>query len=283
MKTVSHSEISTYLDCQKKWDLQYNKGLRFDNIHTRFGSMGHNVLETRIIPDEILYPELKEEFGISSWCRYFEPIFKEIDAYFKDYELIYTEHRVENEVLKGVIDCVWKHKTTGRYLITDYKFSNTDKGQEDVLLDEQMYIYAVLLALELGISLEQIDIGYINIPKKEMDNPRVLKSGQLSKDKAQNVTYEKYVDTINELGLNMADYEDFLAEIKGRKLISIEPQPINVDMAYRIMENVDNVVRDMQKGYVLEKCSFMCKRCDCIQYCKYNKEIKNEIRKEKSI
>lgn len=283
MKTVSHSEISTYLDCQKKWDLQYNKGLRFDNIHTRFGSMGHNVLETRIIPDEILYPELKEEFGISSWCRYFEPIFKEIDVYFKDYELIYTEHRVENEVLKGVIDCVWKHKTTGRYLITDYKFSNTDKGQEDVLLDEQMYIYAVLLALELGLSLEQIDIGYINIPKKEMDNPRVLKSGQLSKDKAQNVTYEKYVETINELGLNMADYEDFLAEIKGRKLISIEPQPINVDMAYRIMENVDNVVRDMQKGYVLEKCSFMCKRCDCIQYCKYNKEIKNEIRKEKSV
>ena len=283
MKQISHSEISTYLDCQKKWDLQYNKGLRFDNIHTRFGSMGHNVLETRIIPDEILYPELKEEFGISSWCRYFEPIFKEIDTYFKDYELIYTEHRVENEVLKGVIDCVWKHKTMGRYLITDYKFSNTDKGQEDVLLDEQMYIYAVLLALELNISLEQIDIGYINIPKKEMDNPRVLKSGQLSKDKAQNVTYEKYVDTINELGLNIADYEDFLAEIKGRKLISIEPQPINVDMAYRIMENVDNVVRDMQKGYVLEKCSFMCKRCDCIQYCKYNKEIKNEIRKEKSV
>lgn len=283
MKTVSHSEISTYLDCQKKWDLQYNKGLRFDNIHTRFGSMGHNVLETRIIPDEMLYPELKEEFGISSWCRYFEPIFKEIDDYFKDYELIYTEHRVENEVLKGVIDCVWKHKTTGRYLITDYKFSNTDKGQEDVLLDEQMYIYAVLLALELGISLEQIDIGYINIPKKEMDNPRILKNGQLSKDKAQNVTYDKYVETINELGLNIADYEDFLAEISGRKLISIEPQPINVDMAYRIMENVDNVVRDMQKGYVLEKCSFQCKKCSFIEYCKYNKEIKNEIRNEQGL
>lgn len=274
MKKISHSEISTYLDCQKKWDLQYNKGLRFDNIHTKFGSMGHSALETRIIPDELLYPELKEEFGISSWVKYFEPIFKEIDDYFKEYDLIFTEHRVENEVLKGVIDCVWKHKTTGRYLITDYKFSNTDKGQEDVLLDEQMYIYAVLLALELGISLEQIDIGYINIPKKEMDNPRILKNGQLSRDKAQNVTYDKYVETINELGLNIADYEDFLAEISGRKLISIEPQPINVDMAYRIMENVDNVVRDMQKNYILEKCSFQCKKCSFIEYCKYNKPIK---------
>jgi CRISPR/Cas system-associated exonuclease Cas4 (RecB family) len=139
-----------------------------------------------------------------------------------------------------------------------------------------MYIYAVLFALKEAVSLERIDIGYINIPKKEMDNPRILKSGQLSKDKAQNVTYDKYVETINELNLNIADYEDFLDEIKGRKLVSIQPQPINVDMAFRIMENIDNVVKDMNKGYVLEKCSFMCKKCPYIDYCKYNKPIKKE-------
>lgn len=275
-KTTSHSEISTYLECQQKWYLQYHKGIKFDNIHLQFGSMGHKALETRVIPDELLYPELKEAFGISSWQNYFTPIFKEIDDYFKDYELLYSELGVENEIIRGVIDCVWKHKTNGRYLITDYKFSNTDKGQEDVLLDEQMYIYAVLLAVKLNIPLEQIDIGYINIPKKEMDNPRVLKSGALSKDKAQNVTYDKYVEKINELGLKIEDYEDFLSEIQGKKLISIQPQPINIDMALRIMNNIDNVVKDMQKGYVLEKCSFQCKKCDYIQYCKYGKEIKNE-------
>lgn len=281
--TVSHSEISTYLECQKKWDLQYNKGLQFENIHTRFGSMGHSALESRIIPDELLYPELKDEFNITSWNNYFTPIFKEIDEYFKDYDLLFKEYRVRNDMVKGVIDCVWKHKTSGRYLITDYKFSNTDKGQEDVLLDEQMYIYAVLLAQDLNIPLEIIDIGYINIPKKEMDNPRILKSGQLSKDKAQNVTYEKYVETIKELNLNMDDYEDFLSEISDRRLLSIETQPINIDMVYRIMNNIDNVIKDMQKGYVLEKCSFMCKRCEYIQYCKYGKEIKNEIKQENNI
>lgn len=273
-KVISHSEISTYLECQKRWYLQYQKGIRFENIHTKFGSMGHKVLETRVIPDDLLYPELKDEFGISSWTKYFMPIFKEIDDYFKDYEIVHQELMVGNHIIRGVIDCVWKHKETGRYLITDYKFSNTNKGQEDVLLDEQMYIYAVLFALKEAVPLEQIDIGYINIPKKEMDDPRVLKSGQLSKDKAQNVTYDKYVETIEELGLNKADYEDFLSEIQGRKLISIQPQPVNTDMALRIMENIDNVVKDMQKNYILEKFSFQCKKCPYVDYCKYDKQPK---------
>lgn len=274
MRQVSHSEITTYLDCQKKWELQYLKGLRVDNVHLQFGSMGHSVLETRLIPDESLYPELKSAFGISSWKDYFEPIFEEIDEYFKDYEILHKEYRVETENIKGVIDVVWKHKESGKVLITDYKFSNTDKGQEDILLDEQMYIYAVVYAHLNGLQLEDIEIGYVNIPKCEMDKPRILKSGQLSKDKAQKTTYKKYVETIEQLNLNIADYEDFLIEIKDKRLLSVSQSPINRDMAVRIMTNIDNTIRDMDKGYVLEKCTFMCKKCDFLQYCKYGKEIK---------
>ena len=276
MRSVSHSEITTYLDCQKKWDLIYHQGLKMENIHLKFGTMAHEVLENRVIPDESLYPELKEAFNISTWQNYFNAIFKELDEYFVDYEILHKEYRIKTDNMKGMIDVVWKNKETGRILITDYKFSNTDKGQEDILLDEQMYIYAVVYAHLNGLSLEDIDIGYINIPKCEMNKPRVLKSGQLSKDKAQNVTYNKYVETIQELGLNMADYEDFLAEISGRTLLSISISPINEEMAVRIMTNIDNVIKDMDKGYVLEKCTYQCKRCEFLQYCKYGKEIKKD-------
>lgn len=274
MRQVSHSEITTYLDCQKKWELQYLKGLKVDNVHFQFGSMGHSVLETRVIPDESLYPELKEAFGITSWSKYFTKIFKELDDYFIDYEILHKEYKVENDTMKGIIDVVWRNRSTGKILITDYKFSNSDKGQEDILLDEQMYIYAVMYAHENGLSLEDINIGYINIPKCEMDKPRVLKNGQLSKDKAQKVTYNDYLQTINEMGLNVTDYEDILAELSGRTLLTIETSTINVEMAERIMTNIDNTIKDMEKGYVLEKCTFMCKKCDYLQYCKYGKEIK---------
>mgnify|MGYP006390833789 CR=1 FL=1 len=273
-RQVSHSEITTYLDCQKKWDLIYNKGLTIDNVHLQFGSMGHKVLETREIPDEMLYPELKEEFGIESWKNYFTTILNELDEYFKDYEVLHKEYRVETEDIKGVIDVVWKNKTTGKILITDYKFSNKDKGQEDILLDEQMYIYAVAYATLNNLTLQDIEIGYINIPKCEMKPPRVLKNGQLSKDKAQNTTYAMYVEAIKENGLNISDYEDILSEITDKRMCTIAISPINNEMAVRIMTNIDNVILDMEKGYVLEKCAFQCKYCDFLQYCKYGKEIK---------
>lgn len=273
-RQVSHSEITTYLDCQKKWDLIYNKGLTIDNVHLQFGSMGHKVLETREIPDEMLYPELKEEFGIQSWKNYFTTIFNELDEYFKDYEVLHREYRVENEYIKGVIDVVWRHKTTGRILITDYKFSTKNKGLEDILLDEQMYLYAMVYGTNNNLSIDDIDIGYINIPKCEMTKPRVLKNGTLSKDKAQNTTYNLYVESINELGLNISDYEDILSELTNKTMINVAISQMNRDMMIRIAENVDHVIRDMEKGYVLEKCAFQCKYCDFLQYCKYGKEIK---------
>lgn len=274
MRQVSHSELTTYLDCQKKWDLIYNKGLKIDNIHLQFGSMGHEVLETRIIPDESLYPELKEAFGISSWNNYFTTIFNELDETFKDFEVLHKEYRVETDDIKGVIDVVWKNKTTGKILITDYKFSNKDKGQVDIWLDEQMYIYAAAYASLNNLALEDIDIGYVNIPKAEMKKPRVLKNGTLSKDKAQNTTYALYLEAIEENGLNVADYEDILSEITDKRLTTVATCNINVEMATRIMQNIDNTIKDMNKGYVLEKCTFQCKHCDFLDYCKYEKEIK---------
>lgn len=274
MRQVSHSEITTYLDCQKKWDLIYNKGLKVDNIHLQFGSMGHEVLETRIIPDESLYPELKEAFGISSWNNYFTTIFNELDETFKDFEVLHKEYRVETDDIKGVIDVVWKNKTTGKILITDYKFSNKDKGQVDIWLDEQMYIYAAAYASLNNLTLDDIDIGYVNIPKAEMKKPRVLKNGSLSKDKAQNTTCALYLEAIEEHGLNVADYEDILSEITDKRLTSVATCNINVEMATRIMTNIDHTIKDMDKGYVLEKCTFQCKYCDFLEYCKYEKEIK---------
>ena len=273
-RQVSHSELTTYLDCQKKWDLIYNKGLKIDNVHLQFGSMGHEVLETREIPDEMLYPELKEEFGIQSWKNYFTTILNELDDYFKDYEVLHKEYRIENENLKGVIDVVWRHKTTGKILITDYKFSTKNKGFEDILLDEQMYLYAMVYGMQNNLCIDDIDIGYVNIPKCEMTKPRVLKNGTLSKDKAQNTTYNLYVESINELGLNISDYEDVLSELTNKTMINVAISQMNRDMMLRIAQNVDNVIKDMEKGYVLEKCTFQCKYCDFLQYCKYNKEIK---------
>lgn len=273
MRKISHSEISTYLDCQKKWELIYIKGLKQAGPDFQFGEMGHKVLETRVIPDEALYPELKEHFEIPSWKDYFTDIFEELDDFFKDYEILHREYPIETDDIKGVIDVVARHKTSGKTVIIDYKFSKQKKTDEDVLLDEQMYIYAVVYASQNGLTLDDVAMCYISIPKNNFSKPRVLKTGQLSKDKAQNTTVKKYEQAIEELGLNRADYEDFLSEIAGKTVLTIAKSYINHDMLMRIMTNIDNVRKDMDKGYVLEKCSFMCKKCPFVEYCKYDKQI----------
>lgn len=272
----SHSSISTYLDCQKKYELVYVKGLKMSNVHFQFGSIAHKVLETGEIPDEILYPELKEAFNITSWKTYFTQIFKELEDFNKDYDVIGREVPVEDESLMGIIDLVLRNKESGRLLLCDYKFSSGVKSYEDLLLDEQLQIYALLYSEMYSEPLDNIDICYINIPKVQLDYPRVLSRGGLSKDKNQFTTYDMFMEKITELSLNPDDYQDILSLLKGKKFVQIYKNTIDIDMLKRIGENIENVLKDMKKGYYLEKCTYMCKSCPFLDYCKYGKEIKKE-------
>ena len=275
-RKLSHSAITTYLDCQRKWELVYKYGLRQDNVHFQFGSMAHKVLETRIIPDEMLYPELKEFFGIKSWHNYFSNVLREIDKFVEinNLEQIGREVDVEDDNLVGCIDCVFKVKGTDEYVIGDYKFSTSVKGYDELLLDEQMYIYAYLYAMANHIDLTKITTCYINIPKVELNAPRELKNGTLSKDKSQNTTYDLYLAKIHELGLNVNEYADVLEALKDKPYIVFTKNKLNLDNLEKVFANIENVIKDMQKGYVLEKNSYMCSRCEFYEYCKLGKEIK---------
>ena len=273
MKQKSHSEITTYLDCQKKWELVYNKGLQISSPHLTFGNVAHKVLETRVVPDEICYGELKDFFNIKSWSNYFNVIFKELDELLKDYNVIHSEYKVENEDIKGIIDLVLQHKESGRYLVLDYKFSNSVKKFQEIFVDEQLYIYALLFSIENNIDINDIDIGFCSISKKEVSHPRVLANGKLSVDKSQATSYDLYVEKINELGLNIDDYANVLENIQDKRQVIMFKNSINLEMLERIVKNIDNVIKDMEKGYILEKCSYQCVKCEFYEYCKLGKTI----------
>lgn len=268
-KKISHTEIQTFLDCQKKWHLRYKLGYRLTTIHTQFGSMAHNVLESKEIPMEELYGELKEYFKITSWSKYFTSIFEALREEMQEWDLLEQEVFVEQDYLRGKIDAVWQNKETGRYLLTDYKFSTSNKDDIDLLIDQQLYVYGVLYALSHNIPIENISTGFITIPKTQLDEPRILVNGKLSKDKAQNVTEKSYRDTIARLGLDESDYSDVLDALSGRKLVKLVIGSISPTMLQDIFENIEHVFNEMQKGYYLEKASsFDCRRCDLFDVCK---------------
>ena len=269
MKTISHSEACTYWECQKKWFLRYIKNIKFSTIHLEFGSMAHKVLETRDIPDEILYPELKQAFNISSWENYFTNIFKQLDELLLDYEIISRELKLIYDNVVGMIDLVVRNKKTGRILLLDYKFKSVPMTYEDLFLDEQLKIYAKLYASEKWEDINNIDVGYLNIPKSELSKPKILKNGSLSKDKTQNTTKQLYLETIKELGLNESDYLDILKDLEHKEYITLVQSSVDEETITKVFKNLHNTIKSIESGFVLECMSQnKCKYCDYKYICK---------------
>lgn len=267
MKKLSHSEITTYLQCQKKWDLIYNHKIKLSNPDFEFGEVAHKVMETGVIPSEELYPELKEHFGITSWYTYFSAILDYLRNEFKDLECIGHEIPVENDGLKGIIDVVYKDGNGDIYLC-DYKFTKQPKTLDDLCQDEQLYIYSYLYSVLNQFDFDKIHICYLSFPKTQIDEPRLLSNGKLSKDKAQNTTQALYKRAITKYDLQENDYEDILDYLASKPLFSKVDTIPNIDYLSRILENIDYVRKDMGKGYLLEKNGYDCKWCPYFKYCK---------------
>lgn len=267
---ISHSEATTYCECQRKWHYAYVEHIKKSTPYMTFGEIAHKVLETREIPDEVLYPELKEFFNINSWSNYFNHIFNCLDEELKDFEIIDKECKIVYNDIVGVIDLVCKHKSTGKIYLFDYKFCSTQKTYCDIILNEQLYIYAYLYASKNWLDVEDVVVGYISIPYAELSPPKVLSNGKLSVNKTQATSYQLFVDAIIKQKLNISDYEDILEHLKSFKYIKIIHSTVSRDKVDSIIDNIKNIEKDMQKDYVLE-CwdNYKCSKCLYVVECKH--------------
>lgn len=231
----SNSSLNCFANCMAKYEHNYilhTPPCRPLSPHLIFGTMAHEVLEKAgrqrdeirdgvreetdymcVIPSEILYPELKEEFGISSWQKYFMPVIKKVSEYekqllatFPDGEAINIEREVKLQLtvddlknlgytnitqpIVGVVDLlIW---SASKCYIIDYKFSSSKKTQDDYDMNSQLPLYMLLVHVNRGLPLKNMQVGYIDIPKKALDTPTILANGTISRAKSQNVSQEVY-------------------------------------------------------------------------------------------
>lgn len=130
----------------------------------------------------------------------------------------------------GTIDLVYE--LDGKVYFTDHKcVSSLDQYEEKSKMDRQIsrYWWALeMIAAGTGrvkkningedlwvIWAELLDkkiagFTYNLIAKDYPREPKILKKGDLSKDKSQKTTYDKYYAKILELGLDVAEYDDIL-------------------------------------------------------------------------
>ena len=321
----SNSSLNCFASCMSKYKISYIDRTPPEKVspHLIFGTMAHEVLYNagklrddtadgvvspddyyKIIPSEVLYPELKQEFNIKSWQHYFTDVIKQT----AEYERTVTSqlgqrgaYTIEREVklqatveqlkalgyhniaqtIVGIVDLLIYTKDSA--IILDYKFSSSRKNQDDFDMNSQLPLYAFLVHLNYGIPLRNIQIGYIDIPKQEFGAPIVLSNGHLSRSKSQNCSqymFKAFVDEIygpDDEVYNCEPggyYYDIYCNLALNKAAYLSLQWLD-------LQTYDHVIKDLldaakmidfmqqnEMPFLRKYDSYTCKSCEHLRTCK---------------
>ena len=323
----SNSSLNSFASCMAKYEHSYilhTRPCKPISPHLAFGVMAHDCLYRagklrdeyddgvlqngdyqQVIPSEVLYGELKNEFGITNWQDYFTPIIKQTAAYERQLvkELIDTQTgdvSVEREVklqlnvdqlkqlgytninqpIVGIIDCLMYTKTHA--IILDYKFSSNKKTQDDFDMNSQLPLYAFLVHVNYDIPLHNIRYGYVDIPKKSFDKPTLLSNGTLSRAKNQNVSQEFYEQCV--IAVHGDDdyynckeggyYHDIWNNLALNKAAYLSVQYLDSEVYTGVLNDLLNAAKmidfmiEHKMPFLKKYDSYSCKGCEYLNACK---------------
>ena len=258
-----------------------------------------------IIPSDLLYPELQQTFQIHSWQRYFVPIIKRVAEYEKkvqnNFANLNEKFVIEREVklqmtseelaelgykgfdqtFVGIIDFLAVGYENA--IILDYKFSSSKKTQDDFDMNNQLYVYALMVHKKYDIPLHNISVGYIDIPKQMFDQPTLLTNGTLSRAKNQNVLPELYKAAViaihgeDDIKYNCEPggwYYDCYMSLQLNDVAYLSMQWLDVEAYAYITDDVlkcgllvDKMIRE-KIPFPRKHSVYSCKSCEYLNACK---------------
>ena len=324
----SNSSLNCFANCMAKYEHNYilhTPPCKPVSPHITFGTMAHDVLHKAgilrdeiadkvvdneqyksIIPSDVLYQDLKTEFGIKSWPQYFIPIIKETAKYEQQciQQLLETDSgsvQVEREIklqlsaeqarkindnyninqpIVGIVDLLIHTKTHA--IILDYKFSSNKKTQDDFDMNSQLPLYALLVHINYDIPLQNIQYGYIDIPKQEFGQPTLLTNGTLSRSKSQNVSQELYEQAV--IAIHGDDdyynckpggyYYDCYCNLALNKPAYLSIQYLDFDTYENVIADIFNAadlidyMTSHNLPFVKKYDAYSCKNCEFLRDCK---------------
>jgi hypothetical protein len=212
-KTFKHSNssINCFHSCKHAYDLLYNQRVtRTNNYYGQYGTAVHETMEAF----------LSGAVGIQTITSFFESKYKEIvtckipmgnaanylmagKTFFDNfigldkYEIVAIEKRLEFKY-KGtdivcVPDLILKEKSTGKYILYDYKTSSAKNKKECLTkvkkehYDRQAYLYVWAIWESMDIVIDEIKIWFLR--------PNIVTDLQWNQDDID-LTREWFMDTI---------------------------------------------------------------------------------------
>lgn len=323
----SNSSLNSFVGCMAKYKHNYilhSPPCKPPSPHLTFGTMAHDVLYKagklrdevsdgvvdnekyyQIIPSEVLYGDLKAEFGINNWYQYFIPVIKQTAAYeeeIKEEFLLNSDNLIVEREIKlqmtveelenigytgitqpfvGIIDLLMYD---GQYAyIVDYKFSSSRKTQDDFDMNSQLPLYAFFVHYKYDIPLHNIKYGYIDIPKQSFGTPVLLSNGTLSKSKSQNVSQELYEKAV--IAIHGEDdpkynckpgghYYDAWCAFANNKAAYLSMQWLDLEVYANVIDDliataktIDTMVSN-DLPFLRKYDAYSCKGCEYLTACK---------------
>jgi len=244
---LTHSSIAAFKTCRKRYQFRYVDGLELRDrpMYFDFGSAVHQGLAMHyrgkkmeeIMPAIDLYfqehaPAEDDAVKVAEWMEAKSLVLSMLQGYVahyqgrdgfkvveieKPFELPICDVRGEkfpDMALAGKVDGVVED---GGLWILEHKTAKTidNRYERKLTLDAQSMLY--LEAMERVYGKPFNGILYNVLAKAVPEPPKVLKNGSLSRAKDQNTTPELYGMAIQENGLQMADYAEFMAYLEANR------------------------------------------------------------------
>lgn len=322
----SNSSLNCFASCMAKYEhnyIKHTKPCRPPSPHLTFGVMAHDVMykagmlrdevkdgvvdkeqyET-IIPSEVLYPELKQEFQIKNWSKYFSRVIAQTEKYERELVKSLTdlgeEVTIEREVklqispgelasmgfygitkpLVGIVDLLIVSKNFA--IIVDYKFSASRKSQDDFDMNSQLPIYSLLVSHKYGVKLKNIKYGYIDIPKQDFGEPILLSNGTLSRAKTQNISQELYAKAVEAIHGDDDKYNcrpggyyyDAWCNFANNKPAYLSTQWLDINVYNGVIPDLMSAAKmidlmeENNMPFLRKYDAYTCKGCDFVDSCK---------------
>jgi len=278
------TEITDFLRCRKRYDYAWNQNLepKQRNEKLTIGSAIHKFLELwysdRRALDAIeamrVYimdnsegldeMQLQDMIELATGvCTNYIATYGFDDTWtVRGVEVPFSVQLDDNTNYTGTIDLIVEDEDGHIWFVDHKTTASIDIFDKNSDMDRQISRYWWALQ-QLGYNVH----GFIyNIILKDVpQEPKVLKSGALSKDKAQKTTAKMYRDAIEFRGLNKADYADFLQLLEEQpkeffRRLKVERTPAEVLASIDEMEDVIEDIRTARKHYrnITKDCHWDC-------------------------
>lgn len=196
---LTHSRMSTYEQCPKKYFYEYILKLTPDPMYPAYGELGsraHKVLED--FYEHITIPCTPEDEFDSLIGRLYEHEFSDIvdykgnmiaglinflameieryynlndkDLFVPKYNELYIKSNIEGILFSGRIDAIYENPD-GTLTGVDYKFTGSNSiGEEQ---RQQATIYTILLQNEIGIEFKSFDFWFLRHKRKTIKTIKI--------------------------------------------------------------------------------------------------------------